>query len=49
MQPCEILAPAVPIWLSSPSGPWMPMTASPEPSQSLIAGEWAEVTMMNGP
>jgi hypothetical protein len=27
----------------------MPITASPEPAQSLIASEWAEVTRMNGP
>ena len=49
MQPWEILAPAVPISRSPPSGPWMPRTASPEPSQSLIVLEWAEVTMMKGP
>jgi hypothetical protein len=49
MQPWEILAPVVPISLSSPRGPWMPMTASPEPSQSAIEGECAEVTRMKGP
>jgi Carbohydrate binding module (family 6) len=35
-QPCEIRAPVLPICALSPSGPWMPMTASPEPAQLAI-------------
>ena len=41
MQPWEIRASAVPISSSLPSGPWMPITASPESSQSPIVSEWA--------
>jgi hypothetical protein len=41
--------PAVPISQSPPSGPWMPITASPEPCQSLIVSECAQVTMMEAP
>jgi hypothetical protein len=49
MQPCEILDPSAPIRAAPPSGPWIPMTASPEPSQEPIACECADVTITNAP
>jgi hypothetical protein len=38
--PCDTAAPAGP--MSAPSGPSVPITASPEPSQSAMASECAE-------
>ena len=45
MQPWEIAAPVVPMRESSYEsiGPWMPMMASPEFSQSVMESEWSDV------
>ena len=48
-QPCDTIAPVVPIAASEPKGPWMAVMASPDSSQSLMVLLWAEVTITKAP